>query len=205
MREVKVVIPWRPEPSREAGLRWVSEYYRHRLGQDCVHIEVDDSSRPFNRSKTINRGVAKFPDATVVIGDADCIICNKALQVAVAEADDKMIIPHDSFCRTTRAQGKWILSKDPREPVSCKWLRSRRSKPATGGLWVIRASLFLDHLMDERFQGWGSEDTEFLRRVPIDRRKGPLFHIWHVKASKRHFRRNKRLSAMIHRQRLEKA
>jgi len=47
--------------------------------------------------------------------------------------------------------------------------------------------------MDERFQGWGCEDTEFLRRIPWRRWPGPLFHIWHAKASKERFERNRRL------------
>ena len=35
--------------------------------------------------------------------------------------------------------------------------------------------------MDERFEGWDCEDTEFLRRISWPRLPGPLFHIWHAK------------------------
>lgn len=194
MSDIKVVIPWRPHPSRERGLAWVSEYYRHRLGEDCVHVEVDDSDRPFNRSKTINQGVLKFPDATVVIGDADCIICDHSLRRAVSEVDDRMIVPHNSYCKTTPAQAEQLLCMDPKARVSGKMFRRRRSKRANAGIWVVRASLFLEHMMDEEFEGWGCEDTEFLTRMPIAPRfNGPLFHIWHKRPSKKHYRKNRRM------------
>lgn len=197
MSNVKVVIPWRHHPRRIEGLEWVSAYFRHRLGVSCVHIEEDNSDRPFNRAKTINRGVARFPDATIVIADADCVICDYSLRRAIAESSqlDQMLIPHNRFCRTTRQQGNWILRQDPQQKVSGRWFRGNREKGATGGLWVVRAELFLDHRMDERFEGWGSEDTEFLSRIPLARRyNGPLFHIWHPRPSKAHYRRNHRLS-----------
>jgi hypothetical protein len=72
--------------------------------------------------------------------------------------------------------------------------------PADAGLprrlCVVRAGLRrhrMDERFEERFEGWGCEDTECLRRIPWRRLPGPLFHVWHSKASKERFERNRRL------------
>jgi hypothetical protein len=63
------------------------------------------------------------------------------------------------------------------DSVSGKLYRHQRTRACPGGLWVVHADLFQRHCMDERFHGWGCEDTEFLRRIPWRRLPGPLFHI----------------------------
>ena len=73
------------------------------------------------------------------------------------------------------------------------FIRNQRTRACPGGLWIVHADLFNAHRMDERFEGWGCEDTEFLRRIPWRRLPGPLFHIWHAKASKEALGRNRRL------------
>lgn len=73
--------------------------------------------------------------------------------------------------------------------------RKQRTAACPGGIWVVRSDLFLQYKMDERFLGWGCEDTELLRRIPRIRLSGPMFHIWHGKASRQHLQVNKRLLA----------
>jgi hypothetical protein len=104
-----------------------------------------------------------------------------------------MILPHNSVCRMNRDQSRRILRWNPADPISGKLYRDQRTRACPGGLWVVHADLFQRHRMDERFEGWGCEDTEFLRRIPWRRLPGPLFHIWHAKASKERLKRNRRL------------
>jgi len=93
----------------------------------------------------------------------------------------------------TREQSRRVLRWDTADPISGKLYRDHPARACPGGMWVVRADLFQRHRMDERFHGWGCEDTEFLRRIPWRRLRGPLFHIWHAKASKERFERNRRL------------
>lgn len=191
---VKVVIPWRPEPTREPPFDWVCAYYRHRLGDDCVHVEVDESDGPFNRAKIINRGVARFPDAKIVISDADCFICDHSLFRAIREVDRKLLIPHGRRYYMTKGQARQILARDPARAIGGQMFRQHRAKAAIGGIWVIRADVFLKKPMDERFEGWGFEDVEFYRRVPRVRyKRSPLYHIWHEPASRAYRERNRAL------------
>ena len=198
MQPVKVVIPWMPNKSRQAGFDWVCEYYRHRLGSDSVHVELQSSKKPFNRSRTINRAVARFPGCKIVISDADCFLCDHALLRAVDEVDDEMmLIPHNRFCPTSVEQKQWILERNPAEKVTARWFLKTRRRPAQAGIWVVTHDFFMDAPMDERFEGWGCEDTEFLRRTATRRFSGPLYHIHHKRPSKRHFMRNKKLHRAI--------
>lgn len=105
----------------------------------------------------------------------------------------KMVLPHNSVCRMTREQSRRILRWNPADPVPGKLYRNQRTRACPGGLWIVHADLFNAYRMDERFEGWGCEDTEFLRRIPWRRLPGPLSHIWHAKASKESLRRNRRL------------
>ncbi len=88
-------------------------------------------------------------------------------------------------------------------PSSSPSSRRRRKRDIYSMLHVVCHGQFkrADYENDELkspaetflFEGWGCEDTEFLRRIPLRRLPGPLFHIWHAKASKERFARNRRL------------
>ncbi len=113
--------------------------------------------------------------------------------IRLAGTGTKMVLPHNSVCRMTREQSRRVLRWNPADPVPGKLYRHQRTRACPGGLWVVHSDLFQRHRMDERFEGWGCEDTEFLRRISWRRLPGPLFHIWHAKASKDRFERNRRL------------
>jgi hypothetical protein len=192
---IRVIIPWRTEPTRQAGFEWLLRYYLHRFGDGSVHVQMDDGRGPFNKSRLINDAVGLFPGHVCVISDADAFICDWTLREALrlAGTGNKLILPHYSVCRMTRDQSRRVLRWDPADPVSGKLYRHQRTRACPGGLWVVHADLFNRHRMDERFEGWGCEDTEFLRRIPWRRLPGPLFHIWHAKASKERLKRNRQL------------
>jgi hypothetical protein len=160
-----------------------------------VHIETDDTDGPFNKWRLINRAVSQRSDQVCVITDADAFNCAWTLREAVrlAGTGAKMILPHNSVCRMTREQSRRALRWNPADPVPGKHYRNQLTRACPGCLWVVHADLFPLHRMDERFEGWGCDDTEFLGRIPWRRLPGPLFYIWHTKASKDRFERNRRL------------
>lgn len=186
MDAVKVIIPWRHHPSRAEGLDWLIRYYQHRLGPNCVHLETDNTDAPFNRAQLINRAASRFPNHTLVISDADCFICDFSLQKAVREAPpDKLLIPHKYFCRINKEETKWVLSQPASKRVTGKWFRYRRTKAVRGGLWVAQSNFIISNPLNEEFKGWGYEDTEYVKRVPLAKRySGPLYHLHHPPASR---------------------
>ena len=195
---VKVVIPWREDASRKPGFDWVCDYYRHRLGSSSVYVS-ESPPGPFNRSAAINSGVMKFPNHKIVISDADCFICNHGLIRALDEVDDsEMVIPHNRFVPSNLRQKNKLLRTDPSIPVRANWWKNRRQRRcAQAGIWVVTYDFFAKNKMDERFKGWGCEDTEYLRRVQSRRFAGPLYHILHKRPSKKYYKRNRQLASSI--------
>ena len=188
---VKVIIPYRLSPERDRGFRWVCRYYQQRLGYHTVYVEPDLGTDPFNKSRLINRAAAKFHDHILLIADADCFICDYSLYACIDACRDNFYIPHNVWCETTPEQSEEILGMPCTRRIRGNLFRRNRTrKPAYGGLWVIEGRLFMEHKMDEDFQGWGCEDIEFVNRVPHIRINGPLFHIYHPYASREYRSRN---------------
>ncbi len=133
--------------------------------------------------------------ASVGVADADAFICDWTLREAIqlAGTGAKMILSHNTVCRMAREQSRRVLRWNPANPVSGKLYRSQRARAWPGGMWIVHADLFESHRMDERFEGWGCEDTEFLRRIPRRRLPELLFHSWHAKASKERIEQHRRL------------
>lgn len=184
---VKIIIPWRPEPSRMAGFEWLLRYYAHRFGNDAVHVETDGSEEPFNKSRTINLAVSRFLGYVCVITDADVFICDWTLResIRLASRRDFLYLLHNCICRMTQHQSRQPLRQHPGKRVSGQMHRKQRTAACPGGIWVVRSDLFLQYEMVVSFPGWGCEDTELLRRIPHIRLAGPMFYIWHGKASRR--------------------
>src|SRR5690606_29913306 len=162
---------------------------------------MDDE--PFNKSRAVNTSVAHWPEHVCVIADADVLICDWSLRQAIqlAATHDRLYLPHNSVCRMTKVQSERFLQLPPDYRVSGRLYRNQRTRAAPGGMWVVRGEFFLRYKMDERFVGWGGEDTELLGRIPRIRLSGPLFHLWHVPADRSSLRRNRRLLSRIRRQR----
>lgn len=182
---VKVILPYRPHLTREAGFHWVCAWYACRFGLDSIHVELDPGNDQwFNKSAVINRAVKKHPGHVVVIADADCVVCDGAIRDAVscAEKLDMLIVPHNRVCRCNEIESAILLQKNPALPVSGRLFRYRRTRRAAGGMWAIKSDLFNENPMDENFIGWGAEDTEYTKRMKVRRFPGPLFHFYHEKA-----------------------
>jgi hypothetical protein len=98
-------------------------------------------------------------------------ICDWTLQEAtrLALTVAKMILPHSSVCRMNREQSRRVLRWNPADPISGKLYRHQRTSSLSRRLLGGHADLFKLYRMDERFEGRGCEDTEFLRRIPWGR------------------------------------
>ena len=70
--EAKIIMPWRPEASRQAACDWLVAYYGHRFGADAVVLAGDGGTddEPFNKSRAVNAAVAQWPEHVCVIADA---------------------------------------------------------------------------------------------------------------------------------------
>lgn len=142
---------------------------------------------PFNRSAAINDAAVKAGDWDVaLIIDSDVITAPDSVRSAVelAHQTDRMVVGHDERVMLNKAgtdrilegfTGSWrqrgMVEKVWMDSVSCAVAVSRR-------LWDLAGPF------DERFVGWGREDTAFrisceVETGPIVKVCGETFHLWH--------------------------
>ncbi|WP_411701445.1 hypothetical protein [Conyzicola sp.] len=155
---VKVIIPWRPQPSRLAAFDATSAWYRQNLPGAEI-LTVDSGDVPFNLARCRNVGMASIPgvDEVVIIGDADTIPSLEPLLEAVASASTSGLV-HLPYTRyqwlgregtTAYFDGADITSVDATLVVG-----------ACSGVYVTTPRTWASHGgQDERFRGWGFEDS----------------------------------------------
>ena len=154
---VTVIIPWRPQPSRLAAFEATSRWYVENLPGAVVRT-VDSGEVPFNLARCRNVGIAGLPqDEVVVIGDADTIPSLEPLLEAVAAAATSGLV-HLPYTRY-----QWLGALGTAAFFDGAALDSIEATLVVGacsGVYVTTARTWASHGgQDERFRGWGFEDS----------------------------------------------
>jgi hypothetical protein len=155
---VTVIIPWRPQPSRLAAFEATSEWYRANLPGAEIRT-VDSGEVPFNLARCRNVGMAAVadPDEVVIIGDADTIPSIAPLLEAVAAARDSGLV-HLPYTRY-----QWLGAVGTAAFFGGAPLASVEATLVVGacsGVYVTTPRTWASHGgQDERFRGWGFEDS----------------------------------------------
>ena len=189
---VAILVPLRAgTPERDRLWAFAREWWE-RDQPDWPIVEGFESGQgPFNRAAAINDAAAKAGewDVAVVI-DAD-VICNpEAVRAGVerAAAGGYIVVTHNERVMLSKAgtqkiidgyRGPWkekgMVERSWPDSVSCSVVVPRSVWDAVGGF-------------DERFVGWGFEDTAFT--LAVEAVTGQLlgivhsecFHLWHTRA-----------------------
>jgi len=163
-KPIVVGIPWRPTPDREAAFRRVSEFYAS-LGFDVQPLDGGGAPELFNIGRSRNLLVEANADhAVMVLSDADTIPQVEPLVAAVRAVldgvhDDSIHLPYHLYRRPDIAR----FSRT--EPVMVDG--------ACSGVMVFKPAAWLAlGGEDERFAGWGYEDTAL--RLAHETLVGPM-------------------------------
>jgi hypothetical protein len=179
---VAVVIPWRPSPGREHNLAPVKAALIAALpGAEVAGF--DTGHQPFSRAAARNGGVRNSYAGTnvLVVCDADAIVEPEPLQAAVAAAaDGKLHLPYTA-CRLLTQAGSQAVLAGANPQLADAWYINPYS---VGGCVVVAYDTWRDvGGWDERFIGWGFEDTAFWASVDTlhgtVRHDGTLHDLWH--------------------------
>lgn len=153
-----VLIPWRPHPSRMAAFAAVVSWYREHLGDVGVRT-VDSGDEVFNLARCRNLGVAGVDDVqqVVVINDADTLPELGPLLEAIdaAATSGRVHLPYTRY--------HWLGETGTAEFQTGRELSQCDHQLVLGacsGVYVTTPATWASHGgQDERFRGWGFEDS----------------------------------------------
>lgn len=186
MARVVVLVPRRPEPWRD-GL-W--NFVRSRLEVEVdwpIFEGVDDGPAPMNRAAARNQAAEEAGEWDVaVLLDADTVpdLDNAKEAVDLAAQKRALVCAQTEFRSLAKASTKEVLagSVDVHD-AAVRWVypNPKSSCIAIGReLWEALGGY------DERFQGWGFEDSSFFHACQaiggIERLEGECSHLWHPKS-----------------------
>lgn len=180
-----VGIPWRPgSPERVRNFRHVAAHMARLLPEARLET-FDTNDHPFNRAAARNAAARFALDNSydvLVLVDADTLVELAPLQQALdACGDGRMHLPY-TYYRSLTNRGTHMYFGG-RAPLDCP--ADHEHEWATGGVMVCQPQAwFRAGGMDQRFTGWGFEDTA--ARVCWDallgetvRHEGTITHLWH--------------------------
>lgn len=181
----RIVLPWRPAPSRIDAFARVRAWYEQNL-PDLPLSTIDTDDDPFVLAACRNRAMADAaPDEVVVIGDADTIPEVAPLRAAIEAARTSGLVhlPYTEY--------RWLGrtgSEDYARGVALPDCTVEQFvQGACSGVYVATPRTWARHGgQDETFRGWGFEDAawylahETLCGAPPARHEGRVYALHHV-------------------------
>jgi len=179
--EASVIVPWRETPDREENWRWLRSWYNH-YHPEWELIEADVPGE-WNKCRAVNEGARLATTGTLLVMDADVLINPGSLRAAVREAERApWVVPHGKVHRLRPEPTQRLLAAYPADVVAVPHtpvLRTPYTGVAGGGAFAMSKEKFLAMGgFDEKFVGWGGEDTSF--GMAADTFFGPHVRYHHV-------------------------
>ena len=186
---MEIFIPWRDSgcPYRRKNFNYTFSYYS-KIG----HVSaVDSVYEKFNRANARNRAVGLSKSNIFLLVDADSVIPVAQLEEAfiIAKQAHKICQPFNEVHFLNKsASGNLIADFTNFKPHSHSYVFKGPNEvflQHSGGAYVVIKSQWEEMGgMDERFTGWGGEDSAYnheYRRTfgPIEYVDGPLYSLYH--------------------------
>ena len=165
--------------------------YGKQLPEGVVYqrFEMEIAGEEFNKSRLFNIGVEKSQAPIVMLHDADILVSKDYIETAISHLENgvEAIRPLRFLFYLTEDATTHLCAHHRLTP---KLDIENVAQNSQGGSVLMLKEVYQQiggH--DERFQGWGGEDLEFLERLRTRKlfRGGmmPAFHLWHPPAEKK--------------------
>ena len=164
--KICVVIPWRSQKRRIPAQKIVLRFYRKVLQGYSFSIILSDSKGDFNVAKARNMGVARAIQESadvIIIGDADTIPEKNALLEGITKArtESECVLHFSEYRSLTNFSTLIYLYINKKFGAAI----FKKIEGASGGIYVCTPEVWLKcGGQDERFKGWGGEDTAFAHK-----------------------------------------
>jgi hypothetical protein len=187
---VVILVPWRTDHDHRERLWRLARSRWEALFPDWPIYEGASPDGPWNRAAAVNDAARQAGawDVGLVI-DADVMLSRSQVVAAVerAASTGKVTWAHRGWAELTRAATEGLLSDPPPDWPELDFAPSAIKKQ-TAISWSCCMAVprkVWDALggMDERFRGWGGEDTAFAAAVQglhgWERIEGIVWNLWH--------------------------
>lgn len=187
-----VVIPWRnTDPHRKRLCDWVVDRWE-AFYPFCEIVLADAGGEVFSRSKSRNAGVANCTNDVIVLADADTPPIRKYVDMGAEMAVDAPWVvgyAERRYYNLTLDATELLLAADPNVTIIEPFGAAVEHKLTSwaGMIMVTRENFEAAGGYDERFTGWGWEDTAFQFTMTekfgkCERVPGFVVHLWHSRA-----------------------
>lgn len=163
--KIGIAIPWRPQPSRIVAFDFVLDYYSKILPDVQIYFG-DKKGEKWNMGGSRNIACQKaFSDGcdVVMVVDADLCLKKENLLAACeyAFSNDLVVVPYSKLV-VIPEENVVELSKLGPEKYLAIYQNPRIYNLQVGGACAISSKYFEQcNGWDERFTGWGYEDSAF--------------------------------------------
>jgi glycosyltransferase involved in cell wall biosynthesis len=209
---ISLIVPFQTnEPARIRSWKWLKQYWQIWLPGCEIIIGTDPKSRKrwyrrnpptFSKTVAINRAFRKTHGDIIVIVDSDVYLDASVVQHcadrirSARNADIKMwFMPYLTHYRLNEEASDLLLNSSPGDPLRFTTPPSPRDIMNAEGhfyghLWGALVQIMPTEALravgggDERFRGWGGEDTSLM--VALDalwanhkNTTNQVLHVWH--------------------------
>lgn len=199
MTQVSLLVPFRDDGEHRTRVwAWLKQYWEASLpGVEIIEGQYDGV--PFSKAVAVNEAASRASGDVYVIIDADAYLPAETIQHCadrIARRRRTWFVPYDHLYRLGEDYTLSILDTTPPIPLpptedllDTGPRNQSRGAHNHGAMCQIvpRQAFEIVKGFDPRFcQGWGSEDTSFLRSVdtlfaPHRIHSGPIAHLWHAR------------------------
>lgn len=207
LKNVSILFPYKSDNgSRDIAFKWVKRFYEKYLPDVEICIgEGECQGNQFSRSIAINNAAKQAKRDIFAIVDNDIFYDPEIIPKAIKLLDEHpWVIPFEKKHFINRESTNSLLNLAPKWPISIELEKHTPDKMKKSGLVIVPRDKFeIVKGFDERFCGWGGEDTAFVyamntlcgKYVSLD---AEIYHLWHSHGGQKahgnpYFQENKKL------------
>jgi len=192
MPVMSILIPFRDTGDRSNQLEWLQKRWELLFPEAEVIIESDDGKDPFSKTIAVNKCYKKATSDILAIVDADVWIDPEILKNAaekIRKNKTPWVRPCGTVYRLKKSFTMNLIEFSPDIPFpKTREEDCERITPTVGLVCVFSKKQFEEvGGMDERFRGWGWEDTAW--NTSLDGIFGKaeiwdnvVYHLWHPRS-----------------------
>ena len=196
--DLSIIIPYKSDGDlRNKHIEFTLKRYKEMFPEAQIIVSEDEKNdkkswETFNKSKIINKGFKQVNNNNIFITDIDMIFEKESIEKSLKIINKySCIVPFTTIYKLYKGISTQVLENGlNKKEINKENCNSYHSKRRTSGCILLESSNFtLVNGYDERFIGWGAEDTAFVIAVTTITGKyahrliGESWHLWHRKGS----------------------